>query len=139
MDQENQEGRTNKSPLQIVKDWWGIVLIFVAIVTGYMWLEKNFTRIEKLDSEKCSLSYEIRITKADIEFNRIDEELDLNRSELEDLLQLPDRPEELLQFRENFIKNLEGKSVEISNRKKCLSRAKSQCFQGDTNTQKCYD
>ena len=128
-----------KSPLQIVKDWWGIVVITIAVLGGYFWLEKNYARIEQLAAEKCSLSYEIRIATADIQFKNVDEEVDRHRSELEDLLQLAAPPQKRVEFKKGFIKSLEARAEEIIERKVCLERAKGKCFQGDTNTEKCYD
>jgi len=128
-----------RSPLQSIKDWWSVVVIAVAILGGYWWLERNFARIEKLDAEKCSLSYEIRITRGDIEFKSNDEELDLHRSELEHLLQLADRPQERVEFKKGFIESLEERGREISDRLSCLRRAKDDCFHGDVDTGKCYD
>lgn len=132
MDQEK------KRPLQIIKDWWSVVLIGVAILGGYGWLERNFARVDKLNAEKCSLYYEIRITKADIEFKSTDEAAELQRGELEDLLQLAFSPEKRVEFKKGVIASLDTRAREISNRKECLRRAKDSCFQNDVSIEKCY-
>lgn len=128
-----------RRPSQIIKEWWSVAVIGVAIVGGYLWLEQNFAKVEKLEAEKCNLSYEIRITKAEIEFDGVDENLDLNRNELEALLQIPDRPEELVEFKKNFIEELEIRSRNIKTHTDCLDRAQIACLENDTNIGKCYD
>ena len=127
-----------KRPLEKVKEWWGVVIIGVAILGGYWWLEKNFARVAKLAAEKCSLTYEIRLTRADIEFKSIDEEIDLHRSELEGLLQMVDPPGERVEFKKGYIDSLEGRTQAIADSIDCLRRAKDRCFQGDVDTDKCY-
>ena len=128
-----------KSAAQIVKDWWGVVVIALAVLGGYWWLEQNFARLDMLAAEKCNLSYEIRLTKADIEFRDIDEEITLHRSELENLLQLANPPQRRTAFKKAFIDSLEGRMQDINNQVSCLRRAKDSCFQNDTGTDKCYE
>ena len=132
----NQE---NRRPTQIIKDWWGVVVIFIAILGGFFWLDENYARIEKLAMEKCNLSYEIRITKAEIEFKSADEEKDLHQGEYEDLLQQADPPEELVKFKKSIIIELDKRVKVISGRKNCLTKAKELCIQKDASTEKCYD
>ena len=136
---ENTKKQEKRHPSQIVKEWWGVVLIGVAILGGYWWLDENYARIEKLAAEKCVLSYEIRLTKADIEFTDTDKEGDLHRNELEDLLQRSNPPQERVNFKKKYIESLNGRLQEINKKRECLRRAKDKCFQGNTDTDQCYD
>lgn len=130
--------RNPGNPFAIVQEWWGVILVAIGVLCGYFWLEQNFAKLDKLNSEKCFLTYEIRITKADIEFTNVDEEIDLQRSELEDLLQIADAPQELIEFKRGAISSLEERSEQISQLRECLRRWQGSCFDG-AETEKCFD
>ena len=136
---EDAKEQEKRRPIQVVKDWWGVVVIAIAILGGHAWLEKNYAHVEKLAAEKCVLSYEIRLSATDIEFTNKDEENDLHRRELEDLLQLTNPPQERVEFKRNYIERLDGRLQEISKKNECLRRAKEKCFEGKTDTDQCYD
>ena len=131
--------KDKKSAFDTVKDWWSIAAIGFAIIAGYIWLEANFAKIDKLNSEKCNLSYEIRITRAELEFQSVDEDMSLQRSELEDLLTMTNPPQKRVEFKQGYVASLEDKLRDIGETLECLRRAKEACFQNDIDTSKCYE
>lgn len=135
----NPETPRRKSLLKMMNDGGVVIGFAVTIIGGYVWLESNYARIDKLSSEKCALSYEIRITRADIEFTGVDEEIVLHRNELESLLQASSAPAEHIDFKKAFIKRLEDRAERITKEKECLRRAKDGCFQNNHDTGQCYE
>lgn len=121
-----------------LQEWWGVVAIALVVLGGFFWLDKNYARIDKLAAEKCNLSYEIRLTKTDIELNKLDEELSGYRRDLELLLETADPPTEIIDLKKTVIKQLEDQLKEIADLKNCLIRSKNKCFQGDVDTDKCF-
>ena len=127
-----------KTPIERIKEWWGVVLIAVGLIGGFIWLDKTYARIEKLEAEKCWLTYEIRLTQEKFKFETLDKELSLQRNEHEDLLIAGSAPQPRLAKKEELIKNLEERSTELGLTTACLDRARYACTRGDTQIDKCY-
>lgn len=135
----DDEKEESKSVLAVINEWKAIIGFMVLILGGYFWLDGHYARIEELQEEKCSLSYQIRITKADIEFANVDEEIDLHRVELEGLLQTVNPPEERVAFKKGTIDSLDERLELISSLTQCLLRARIGCSESDAGTEKCYE
>ena len=131
--------KETKSALAVLDEWKAIIGFVLLLFGGYFWLEKNYAKIDKLASEKCVLSYEIRITRADIEFENVDEEIDKQRNALDGLLQSASTSSNLISFKKGYIQSLEQRAEKLDDLKECLFRARKACLQDDRDTEKCYD
>lgn len=127
-----------KRPIETLKEWWSVVLIVVAILGGYWWLERTYARIDKLDGEKCRLSYQIRLMKENIDFTDVDKEIEQQRTEVETLLKLANPPAERVEYKKGLIDSLGKRLERINAKKECLNRARGRCFE-DADTDKCYE
>lgn len=78
-----------KSPIETVKEWWGIIVIVVGLIGGYIWLESTYARVEMLETERDQLNVDLKEQKAELnkEINELDCRLkytiDVKRSSIE--------------------------------------------------------
>ena len=77
---------STKTPIQIIREWWGVVVVFLGIVGGYAWLDEqfdsideHFAKIKELEAQKeeferklsvkdCELQYTIEITHEEAKY-----------------------------------------------------------------------
>lgn len=129
--------QTKTTPVEVINNWWSIVLIAVAIIGGFLWLESNYAKIAKLNTEKCVLSYEIMLSRSEVQFKDIDEKIALNRSELDDLLSVSSAQQAKIDYFKEYIAQLEGRLREEYGRRECLRKAQHTCIEGKHELNEC--
>lgn len=143
-----------KRPTAFIRDWWGIILIGVAMVGGYAWLEENYAKVQMLQDQRDALQKEIDAQKESFEqqlrakecelqytiaYQQTENNVQADEALIEDLQRLlPTRDDPTPQASEdrreigNTIENAQSRYASRLKSLACLSEKRGNCDKNST-------
>lgn len=138
-----------RTPTKIIRDWWGVIVVFLGIVGGYAWLDERFEDINKLKADRAELESQIKNQKQTFEASLRAKDCELQYTiaieqtshdieadvflmeEMQELLPNPDdvtpKAVEDRRIREKTIKIVQDRRIARLESLRCLTKAQGNC------------